>query len=292
MISKSGLSGLRFFSTVKEGSKYTQDYKVFLKLSNGKIGSFFHDVPLNLNKEKKTVNVLIEIPRWSNAKFEVNKEIRFNPITQDIKKGQPRFVKNLFPFKGYIHNYGAIPQTWDDPTVVDKDTNFCGDNDPIDVCEIGSRIAKSGDIFEAKILGSLALIDDGELDWKVIVIDTKDELAPELNDIDDVFKKCSGLLEGTKRWFKDYKIPDGKGENQFGFSGEFLDVAKTIETIEHSNKSWKKLIANTVSGEKIPLIENVTLEGTPGFATESIQITGKEETDSEIPSSIEKVYYV
>lgn len=35
-----------------------------------------------------------------------------NPIKQDSKKGKPRFVKNVFPYKGYIWNYGAIPQVW------------------------------------------------------------------------------------------------------------------------------------------------------------------------------------
>lgn len=33
-----------------------------------------------------------------------------NPIKQDIKKGKVRFVKNSFPYKGYIWNYGALPQ--------------------------------------------------------------------------------------------------------------------------------------------------------------------------------------
>lgn len=282
------------FSTVTVGSKYSSSFKAYLKLPNGQVGSFFHDIPINLDKEKKTVNVLMEIPRWSNAKFEINKELDFNPITQDIKKGQPRFVKNLFPFKGYIHNYGAIPQTWDDPTVEDKDTGYKGDNDPIDVCEIGSRIAKTGDIFEAKVLGSLALIDDGELDWKVIAINTQDELTPVLNDIEDVLINCPGLLESTRRWFKDYKIPDGKNENEFGFNGEFLNVAKTLEIIEHSHQSWRKLISNEIKSDNIAVTKNTTLEGTPFFTSAKIEEIAQEapEEDTELPESLEKVYYV
>ena len=35
-----------------------------------------------------------------------------NPIKQDVKKGKMRFVKNSFPYKGYIWNYGAIPQVY------------------------------------------------------------------------------------------------------------------------------------------------------------------------------------
>ena len=33
-----------------------------------------------------------------------------NPIKQDIKKGKLRFVRNCFPHKGYLWNYGAFPQ--------------------------------------------------------------------------------------------------------------------------------------------------------------------------------------
>lgn len=33
-----------------------------------------------------------------------------NPIKQDVKKGALRYVANIFPHKGYIWNYGAIPQ--------------------------------------------------------------------------------------------------------------------------------------------------------------------------------------
>lgn len=282
------------YTTVQSGAKYTNDFKAYCKLPNGEIGSFFHDIPINLNPEKKTVNVLIEIPRWSNAKFEINKDIPFNPITQDTKKGKLRFVKNIFPYKGYMHNYGAIPQTWDDPTVTDKDTGFKGDNDPIDICEIGSKVANLGDVFEAKVLGCLALIDDGELDWKVIAINTEDELASELNDIDDVKEKCPGLLEGTFKWFRDYKAPDGKPTNEFGFNGKFLNSEKAVEVIQESHKSWDKLIKGNAELDKMPLLQNATLTGTPGHAPQPLSeiVQGSALPDAQIPSSVDKSYFV
>lgn len=43
----------------------------------------------------------------------------------------------------------------------------------------------------------LAMIDDGELDWKVVAIHKDDPLAAELNDVADVEKKCPGVLSGT-----------------------------------------------------------------------------------------------
>lgn len=54
--------------------------------------------------------MIVEIPRWTNAKLEISKEEPFNPIKQDEKKGRPRFVRNCFPHHGYIWNYGAFPQ--------------------------------------------------------------------------------------------------------------------------------------------------------------------------------------
>jgi len=41
---------------------------------------------------------------------QISKDELLNPIKQDIKKGKLRFVRNCFPHKGYLWNYGAFPQ--------------------------------------------------------------------------------------------------------------------------------------------------------------------------------------
>lgn len=41
---------------------------------------------------------------------QISKEETLNPIKQDVKKGKLRFVRNCFPHKGYLWNYGAFPQ--------------------------------------------------------------------------------------------------------------------------------------------------------------------------------------
>ena len=52
----------------------------------------------------------------------------------------PQFKKGDIFF-----NYGCLPRTWEDPTFVHPDAEGCrGDNDPVDVCEIGSRIVGTG----------------------------------------------------------------------------------------------------------------------------------------------------
>ncbi len=41
---------------------------------------------------------------------QISKDELLNPIKQDTKKGKLRFVRNCFPHKGYLWNYGAFPQ--------------------------------------------------------------------------------------------------------------------------------------------------------------------------------------
>jgi len=66
-----------------------------------------------------------------------------------------------------------------------------GDNDPVDVVEIGSEQLESGKVYRVKVLGAYAMIDEGELDWKVIAIRDDDPMAKYLNDIDDVERWAS-----------------------------------------------------------------------------------------------------
>ena len=48
----------------------------------------------------------------------------------------------------------------------------------------------------------MALLDEGETDWKVIVVDVADPLAPKLNDIEDVERHLPGLIRATNEWFR------------------------------------------------------------------------------------------
>ncbi|MGK3741011.1 MAG: inorganic pyrophosphatase, partial [Bacillariaceae sp.] len=77
---------------------------------------------------------------------------------------------------------GCLPQTWEDPNVEHPVMKCFGDDDPIDVVEIGGSALAMGSVKEVKALGVLAMIDDGELDWKVVAVATDDPLAEEYND--------------------------------------------------------------------------------------------------------------
>jgi len=132
-------------------------------------------------------------------------------------------------------------QTWEDPSHKHPDTDAFGDKDPLDVCEIGEAVGKTGEVKQVKVLGAMALIDEGafrplrpssprrhqngnpcgwlpgETDWKIIAIDVKDPLADKLNDIEDVEREKPDYLHQTYVWFRDYKGANG---NKFAFDGK------------------------------------------------------------------------
>ncbi|CAO1430253.1 unnamed protein product [Diamesa serratosioi] len=250
------------YQAVEKGTPNSKDYRVFFKNAAGTPISPLHDIPLFANASKQVYNMVVEVPRWTNAKMEISLADSLNPIKQDIKKDKLRFVANIFPHHGYIWNYGAIPQTWEWPDHIDKATGCRGDNDPIDVCEIGSRVAERGEVMQIKILGTLALIDEGETDWKLLAIDVNDPLADQMEDVTDIDKFFPGLLRASVEWFQFYKVPDGKPENQFAFNSEAKNAAFAKNIVSETHQFWQRLVNKEVESTKISC-SNLTNEGSP-----------------------------
>ncbi|XP_078453435.1 inorganic pyrophosphatase-like [Lampetra fluviatilis] len=252
------------YSVEERGNPNSLAYRLYYKDAQGQYISPFHDIPLCASEEPKqpVFNMVVEVPRWTNAKMEIATKDPLNPIKQDVKKGKLRFVANVFPHHGYIWNYGALPQTWEDPSHKDADTGCCGDNDPIDVCEIGSRVCARGEVVQVKVLGCLALIDEGETDWKLIAIDVNDPDAASLHDIEDVRRLKPGYLEATIDWFRLYKIPDGKPENEFAFGGQFKNKEFALRVVRETHAFWKSLVSRKDAGELSCL--NVSQGSSPG----------------------------
>ncbi|XP_063696981.1 inorganic pyrophosphatase [Culicoides brevitarsis] len=249
------------YQIIERGEPHSLDYRIFFKNESGNLISPMHDIPLYADDSKQVFNMVVEIPRWTNAKMEISLAEGLNPIKQDVKKGKLRFVANCFPHHGYIWNYGAFPQTWENPDHLDPGTGCKGDNDPIDVLEIGYRVAKRGEVKQVKILGTIALIDEGETDWKVITIDVKDPNADKLNDVADVERLFPGLLKASVEWFKIYKMPDGKPENKFAFNGEAKGAEFATKVVEETHKFWQGLINGQEESEISRA--NVTVENSP-----------------------------
>merc|ERR1711862_596550 len=187
---------------------------VKFKGEEGKAISPWHDIPLS--SEDGTYNVVVEIPKMTKAKMEIATKEPENPIAQDIKKG------NLRDYHGPIFwNYGCIPQTWEDPNEKHPDLKCNGDDDPIDVVEIGSK--------------ALDMAKD-------------DPLADEYKDIDDV---PDSVKSGIREWFRWYKTPDDKPLNGFGYDEKFLSASEAEKVIQETHEAWKKLRSGDIDAGKL-----------------------------------------
>ena len=231
-------------TTAAAGDVGTPEFRLKY-MDNGKDISPWHDIPLRTG-EDGVFNAVFEIPKMTKPKMEVATKEPGNPIAQDVKKGKLR------DYHGPIFwNYGMLPQTWEDPNTEDPETKSLGDNDPIDVVEIGSETLAQGAVEKVKVLGALAMIDEGELDWKVIAIRTADPMAAELNDISDVEEKSPGTISGIREWFRWYKTPDGKPLNAFGYGEKALDKKKALEVVEEGFQAWEKLRNGKIDNGKL-----------------------------------------
>ena len=191
--------------------------------------------------------MIVEIPKLTRAKMEISTKETNNPIAQDLKKG------NLRDYHGPIFwNYGCFPQTWEDPNEENSDLKCIGDDDPIDVVEIGSRAFSIGSVVEVKVLGILAMVDDGEVDWKIVAIVKDDPLALQYNDIGDV---PYYVKSGIREWFRWYKTPDDKPLNWFGFEEKYLDAAEAKKVIQGTHEAWKRLISGDADAGKLWLVQ-------------------------------------
>lgn len=95
--------------------------------------------------------------------------------------------------------------------------------------------------MQVKPLGVYAMIDDGELDWKVICIAVDDPKASLVNDVADVEKHLPGELEKILVWFRDYKIPDGKPANKFGYDNVCKPKAFALDVIKETHENYVNL---------------------------------------------------
>jgi len=215
--------------------------KVFIA-QNGKKISPWHDLNLWTNKTDELLMVN-EIPKSKKEKHEVITDQEFNPIMQDTvtdkvsKVKHPRFL-GLEP----SFNYGMLPQTWEDSTMPDPHTNLFGDNDPLDICELGKRSMLTGNVCKVKLLGSFCVVDQGEMDWKVVGLNIEEADKLGIKNLKDYNTQFPGIIENIMRWFVIYKKYEGKRENHIHFSGKLFDLDDTIKIIRNANNSYKELI--------------------------------------------------
>ncbi|PIR58190.1 MAG: inorganic pyrophosphatase [Parcubacteria group bacterium CG10_big_fil_rev_8_21_14_0_10_38_31] len=163
--------------------------------------NLWHDIKPG---DKEKLNVVIEIPKLSRIKYELDKE-----------SGLIKVDRVLYSPMHYPANYGFVPKTlWDD-------------GDPLDVLVLSHEPFVPGCLVEVRPIGVLDMKDDGEGDAKVLSVPTKD---PRFNNIKDISDLEPHTLEEIIHFFKVYKDLQKKEVLVEKWKGK----EKAFEAIEHS----------------------------------------------------------
>jgi inorganic pyrophosphatase len=144
----------------------------------------WHDVSPGDAISKGIVRGIIEIPKGSSNKYELDKE-----------SGLLTLDRVLYSAVYYPANYGFIPQTLAD------------DGDPLDILVLGDEPVYPLTLVRARAIGLMVMKDQDELDHKVIAVLEDD---PEYRSYTDVHQLPPHRLAVLKRFFEDYKTLEHK----------------------------------------------------------------------------------
>jgi len=153
-----------------------------------------------------SVNAIIEIPKGSKAKYEIDKD-----------SGLVKLDRVLFSSVMYPANYGFIPKT------------YCDDKDPLDILVLCSVDVYPMSIIEAKVIGVMHMIDNGEQDDKVIAVAKHDMSVNYINDLSEL---PPHTMKEIVRFFQDYKALEHKNvtiEQLFGRSYAYKVIQESID---------------------------------------------------------------
>ena len=161
--------------------------------------------------ENGIINVVVEIPQGSNHKIEWNRKLG----VMQLDRVEPEiFAKPT--------NYGFIPQTLDE------------DGDELDVLLITDEPLVTGIVVEARIIGVMKFVDDGEVDDKIIAVPSDDRHTG--NAIQTLADLSAQLIKQIEHHFSHYK--DLKKPGSTVVKG-FEDIEAAKEVIRESIERWK-----------------------------------------------------
>ncbi len=133
------------------------------------------------NPQEGEINVLVEIPKDSSIKYELDKESGI--IVVD------RFLHTAMKFPT---NYGFVPNTQAD------------DGDPLDVMVLSEYPVAPGTILPSVVIGMLEMEDEAGIDTKILAVPTEkiDPFFGEYKDINDIPEAIKNKL---KHFYENYK---------------------------------------------------------------------------------------
>ena len=175
--------------------------------------NLWHDISIG-KKVPAEINVIVEIPKGSNNKYEIDKETGLIALDRALHTAQS------YPF-----DYGFVPQTlWDD-------------NDALDVVLLTTYPLSPGILVAARPIGIMRMVDGGEGDDKVIAVPVSDPRWDEVKDLKDVNKHT---LKEMEHFFTTYKKLQNKIVEISGFEGKDAALAAVTRSIELYKKEFSK----------------------------------------------------
>lgn len=203
--------------------------------------SLWHDVQLRvktwLNEDADLFRYVNEMPLGSLQKFEVQPHVANNAIEED-PKGSARLAAfgQPVPF-----NYGCFPQTYRDPRERDEVFNAPGDDDPLDVLDVGEGSADVGAVIRCRPLGAVCLMDEGQADWKIIAVnvDGPGPLA-SARSVEDVERISPGRIAKCLKWIDDLKKSSGDDEATLHY--QIYSIEHALSLLKKDHMSWRKLV--------------------------------------------------
>ncbi|MDC4206152.1 MAG: inorganic pyrophosphatase [Candidatus Manganitrophus sp.] len=147
------------------------------------------------------VHAYIEITPFDTVKYELDK------VTGYLHVDRPQRSSALPPSL-----YGFVPRTYCGRRVGALMRNAkIGDRDPLDICVLSERpIDRSDVILQARVVGGLPMLDDGEADDKIIAVIKNDHLWSDVKDISEL---PSVLVERLRHYFSTYKLVPGESSH-------------------------------------------------------------------------------
>ena len=170
-----------------------------------------HDIELPADLAAWLPSV-IEIPRNSHLKYEVDKPT-----------GLLRLDRVLYSAVHYPANYGFIPRTLGD------------DEDPLDILVLMQEPVEPLTILRARPLGGLRMVDDKGGDDKIIAVCIDD---PAVAHYQTVQQLPPHLMRELDRFFRDYKVLEGKGDQVD--VGDMYGHAEALKVIRTSREAYDR----------------------------------------------------
>ena len=144
----------------------------------------WHDIYVDDQLLENAFPVIIEVPKGSKNKYELDKET-----------GLLRLDRVLYSAVHYPADYGFVPRS------------FCDDGDPLDVLVLGQEAVVPLTLVEARAIGVMRMRDDKGLDDKILAVSVRD---PSVADYTDHRQLPAHVGRELKRFFQDYKILEEK----------------------------------------------------------------------------------